>query len=191
MPESPITLLLAAAGLLAVLAIAWILVFNALTRARLACDTAWSLVDVQLRRRHDLVPNLVAVVGAYAAHERAVLQAVTEARVQAESTPDAPTPETAAAERTLGRATGAALALAEAYPQLQADAQFLNLQHELADLEDQIQASREIYNHNVASYRTQIQQWPTSLVARRHGFEDPPLFSLDPAAATSVAPPVA
>lgn len=191
MPDSVVTPLLIAVIAVALLAGAWVLAFNALTRARLAVDTAWALVDVQLRRRHDLVPNLVRVVAAYAEHERATLQAATDARTLAETTPDRPAPETEAAERTLVRATGAVLALAEQYPNLKADEQFLNLQHELADLETQIQASRQIYNQNTTNYLTGIQQWPLSIVARRHRFEARQLFTLDPAEATTIAPPAA
>ena len=153
-----------------------VLVYNRLRALQYACDDAWSLVDVQLQRRADLVPNLVATVQAYAAHEQAVLQAVAEARARAVRLHD-PTPETAAAEAKLGARIGAAVALQERYPDLKASEQFLQLQHTLSDLETQIAASREIYNGNVAAYRDLIQQVPSSLVARRFGFADRTMFA--------------
>lgn len=159
------------------LVVAWaILTYNRLRALQYACDDAWSLVDVQLQRRADLVPNLVRVVQAYAEHERAVLAAVTAARAQAAALHD-PTPATAAAEARLGAAIGQTVALGEAYPELRASEQFLGVQRTLADLESQIAASREIYNGNVAEYRDLIQQVPSAWLARRCGFADRPMFA--------------
>src|ERR687896_897528 len=152
--------------LLAVLAVAalWlVLSYNALVKARNKVDEAWSGIDVQLKRRHDLVPNLVETVKGYAAHERETLQSVTEARQDAEA---ARGPEQAErAEAKLTSALGAINALAEAYPDLRAAENFQRLQAELAEIEDEIQASRRIYNANVQDYNTRIQVFPTMLIA--------------------------
>jgi len=166
-----------------------VLLYNALQRGRIACDDAWSLIDVMLRRRHDLVPNLVKVVQGYAAHEQQTLRHVTEAREAAIASPDLPGTETAQAERELRHSVDSVLALAERYPDLKANAPFVKLQSELSDLESQIQASRQIYNGNVAAYRNRLQQFPSSLVAGAFHFESRPLFTADPNVDTSIAPP--
>jgi LemA protein len=173
----------------ALVAIGTVVFYNALQRARISCDDAWSLIDVMLKRRHDLVPNLVHVVQGYAAHEQQTLLAVTAARSAAIATPDAPAKSTVIAERQLTRSVDSLLAVAERYPELKADAPFLKLQSELADLESQIQASREIYNGNVTAYRDLFQQFPSSLVARAFHFEPRPFFSMDPNVDSSIAPP--
>ncbi len=165
-----------AAGLLALVCLWVALTYNQLHRLRYACDDAWSLTEVQLQRRAYLVPNLVATVQAYAQHEQAVLQAVTAARAAASPLHD-PSPEHAAVQARLGQSVGAAIALAEQYPDLKASTQFQALQATLSDLEDQIAASREIYNSNVTRYRAMVQQVPSSLVARRFGFEDRAMFA--------------
>jgi LemA protein len=165
------------AGGLAVLVAVWaVLTYNRLRALQYACDDAWSLVDVQLQRRADLVPNLVRVVQAYAEHERAALEAVTAARATATALHD-PTPQTAAAEARLGAAIGHAVALGEAYPALRASDAFLELQRTLAHVESQIAAAREIYNGNVAAYRDLLQQVPSAWVARGCRFADRPMFS--------------
>ncbi len=141
----------------------WVLTRNAFVRARNKCDEAWSGVDVQLGRRHDLVPNLVATVKGYADHESGVLSRVTEARSAAISA-NGPR-EIARAESGLGRALGGVVALAESYPALRATESFQRLQAELAQIEDEIQASRRIYNANAQAYNSRIQVFPASLVA--------------------------
>ncbi|MBO9532334.1 MAG: LemA family protein [Solirubrobacteraceae bacterium] len=165
-----------AAGVTLLVALWVALTYNRLRALQYACDDAWSLVDVQLQRRADLVPNLVTVVQAYAAHERAVLEAVTEARARAAALHD-PSPATAAAEARLGSSINSALALQETYPDLKASEQFLQLQRTIADAEDQIAASREIYNGNVAAYRNLIQQVPSNWVAGQFGFADRSMFA--------------
>jgi LemA protein len=149
-----------------VLALIWVIVTNnAFIRARNKVEEAWSGVDVQLKRRHDLVPNLVEVVRGYAAHEHETLEAVTRARVTAAAA-HGPA-ESAPAEASLTAALGGIHALAEQYPALRATENFQRLQAELAQTEDEIQASRRIYNSNVQSYNTKIQIFPNSLVAGR------------------------
>jgi LemA protein len=139
---------------------------NSFIRARNKVDEAWSGVDVQLKRRHDLVPNLVETVRGYATHERETLELVTRARAAAQAAegPD----ESAQAEATLSTALGNIRALAEQYPQLRATENFQRLQAELAQIEDEIQAARRIYNSNVQTYNTRIQIFPNSLVAGRN-----------------------
>ena len=155
-------------------------IYNGMVRGRNRVDEAWSGIDVQLKRRHDLIPNLVESVKGYAAHEREVLQAVTDARAKAMS---AAGPAAAgAAEGVLGQALGRLLAVAEAYPQLRATENFQKLQAELANTEDQIAASRRIYNGNVQSYNTRIQVFPNSVIAGMGGFTPREFFEIDDAA---------
>jgi LemA protein len=144
-----------------------ILTWNLLVRLRQHVRESWSGVETELRRRHDLIPNLVAVVEAAAAHERRVLGAVTAARARAIA--QRPDPQ-AAAERDLVAATRALLAIAEANPQLQADRGFADLQAQLAETEDRIQAARRLFNANVREFNTRLQTYPAKLVAAPLGF---------------------
>jgi LemA protein len=161
-----------------------VLAYNALVRSRNKVDEAWSGVDVQLKRRHDLVPNLVETVKGYAAHERATLEAVTEARGAAEAAGDPHAVERAEAKLTT--ALGAINALAEAYPDLRAAENFQRLQAELAEIEDEIQASRRIYNANVQAYNTRIQVFPTLLIAGPMSFGPREFFEIEVAAERAV-----
>jgi LemA protein len=149
---------------LVVLAIVYAIVaYNMMIGSRNMVDQGWSGIDVQLKRRHDLIPNLVESVKAYAAHEREAFQAVTDARARAVA---ASGPAAAgAAEGALDQAMGRLFAVAEAYPQLRATENFKGLQEELANTEDQISAARRIYNGNVQSYNTRIQIFPNSIIA--------------------------
>ena len=150
--------------------------YNGMIRSRNMVDEGWSDIDVQLKRRHDLVPNLVETAKAYAAHEREVFQAVTDARAKAMS---ASGPAAAgAAESALDQALGRLVAVAEAYPQLRAAEPYQQLQSELANTEDQIAASRRIYNGNVQSYNTKIQMFPNSLIADMGDFTPREYFEL-------------
>jgi LemA protein len=147
-----------------VLLIIWIVAtWNSFVSARNKVDEAWSGVDVQLKRRHDLVPNLVETVKGYAAHERSTLTEVTAARSAAMAADDPQ--EAARAESALSSALGGIRALAEQYPDLRAAENFQGLQAQLAQLEDEIQASRRIYNSNVQNYNTRIQVFPNSLLS--------------------------
>jgi LemA protein len=160
-----------------VLLIVWIVAtWNSFVSARNKVEEAWSGIDVQLKRRHDLVPNLVETVKGYAAHERSTLTEVTDARAAAMRADDPA--EVARAEGALSSALGNINALAEQYPDLRAAENFQSLQAQLAQLEDEIQASRRIYNSNVQNYNTRIQIFPNSLLAGRT-FTDREFFELD------------
>ena len=150
--------------------------YNGMVRARNKVDEAWSGIDVQLKRRHDLVPNLVETVKGYAEHESATLAAVTQARSAAMSAGSGP--RRAAAEDLLGSALQGVRVVAEQYPELRAAQSYQQLMAELSELEDQIQAARRIFNANVNAYNTRIQLFPNSLVAGGK-FLPRELFQLD------------
>jgi len=164
-----------------VIVVILVLVYNGLVQARNKVDEAWSGIDVQLKRRHDLIPNLVETVRGYASHESATFEAVTSARTAAMG---AKTPgEAARAEGVLGQALAGLFAVAEAYPQLRAVESFTQLQAELTNTEDQIAGSRRIYNGNVQIFNTKIQQIPGNLLAGPFGFSEREFFELDDEAA--------
>src|SRR5437763_7365127 len=152
-----------------VLLVIWIImIYNGLVAMRQRVNQSFADVDVQLRQRHDLVPNLVETVKGYAAHERGTLEDVIKARnaaVSAQATGDK-----AAAENMLTGALGKLFALAEAYPDLKANTNFQQLQAELSDLENKIAASRRFFNNSVQEYNTGIQQFPAALFASAFGF---------------------
>ena len=178
--NSTVIILIVLAAVIALAILYWLFAYNGMIRSRNMVDEAWSGIDVQLKRRHDLIPNLVESVKGYAAHERDVLQAVTDARVNAMS---AAGPAAAgAAEGVLGQALGRLLAVAEAYPQLRATENFQKLQAELSNTEDQIAAARRIYNGNVQSYNTRIQVFPNSVIAGMGGFTPREFFEIADAA---------
>ncbi len=147
-------------------------------------DEAWSGIDVQLKRRHDLVPNLVESVKGYATHEQKTFENVTKARSQAMGAEGVQ--DTAKAESMLSQALGGLRVVAEQYPELRATENFQQLQQQLSELEDEIQASRRIYNSNVQSYNTKIQQFPVSIVANQGNFEDREFFEIEDAAEREV-----
>ena len=160
------------------LAAVWaVFAYNALVQSRNKVDEAWSGIDVQLKRRHDLVPNLVETVKGYAAHESQTLLGVTEARQRAVEA-DGPE-ESEHAEGKLTSALGQINALAESYPQLRAADNFQRLQAELAEIEDEIQAARRIYNANVQNYNTRIQVFPTLLIAGPMSFTARRFFEVE------------
>jgi LemA protein len=169
-----VVLSVAAAGLLW-LAVAVIRVFNALISARNGCHNARSAIDVQLRKRHDLVPSVVAAVRGYASHEHEVLSAVTAARAAALEQFGAVA--SAAAEQTLGGALSHLLARVEAYPDLKASANFLHLQRTLTEVEEQISAARRAFNAQVLLLNNLVEQFPTLVVARLTGFDALPFFA--------------
>jgi LemA protein len=174
------TIVIIIVAVLLLLALSYILARNSIIGARNRCDEAWSGIDVQLKRRHDLVPNLVESVKGYATHERATFEKVTQARAAAmqASGPE----EASGAETALSQALGGLRVVAEQYPELRATENFQQLQRQLSELEDEIQASRRIYNSNVQSYNTKIQQFPTSMIANQGGFEAKPFFEIGDAA---------
>jgi LemA protein len=164
-------------------------VYNGLVTMRQRVNQAFADIDVQLRQRHDLVPNLVETVKGYAAHERGTLEEVVKAR-NAAVTAQGPAQQ-AAAENQLSGALRQIFALSEAYPDLKASAQFQQLQNELADLENKIAASRRFFNNAVQEYNTGIQRFPAALFAASFGFAPKEFFDLGPdRAAETQAPQV-
>ncbi len=157
-----------------VLALWGVWVFNRLVRLRNQVRTAWADIDVQLQRRHDLVPQLVAAVKGYASHESALLQSVTELRAQA-MTLNTPA-RLGEVESALEQALARLLVLQEAYPDLKASENFLQLQHELVETEDQLQYARRFYNGAVRDNNDARQRFPDLLVARTFGFDDAEFF---------------
>ena len=152
--------------------------YNALVQLRVRADSAWSDIDVQLKRRHDLIPNLVETVKGYAAHERGTFEAVTQARANAIN---AQTPaDQAQAENVLSGALKSLFAVAEAYPDLKANQNFLSLQEELTSSEDRVAYARQYYNDSVLSYNTQIQRFPTVILAGMFNFEKREFFDAAP-----------
>jgi LemA protein len=137
--------------------------YNGLVRGKNRVDEAWSDIDVQLKRRYDLIPNLVETVKGYAAHEQGTFEKVIAARNSAMSAQGA-TKEKADAENVLSGALKSIFALAEAYPDLKANQNFLELQRELTDTEDKIQAARRFYNGNVRDFNTSLQVFPTNVI---------------------------
>lgn len=153
---------------------------NSIIAARNRVDESWSGIDIQLKRRHDLVPNLVETVKGYATHESEVFEKATRARAEAMSARSVG--ETAQAEQQLSGALTDLRAVAENYPTLRATENFQQLSRSLSQLEDEIQASRRIYNSNVQAYNTDIQQFPGSVIANRGGFEEREFFEIEDAA---------
>jgi len=153
---------------------------NSIIASRNRVDESWSGIDVQLKRRHDLVPNLVETVKGYAEHEKQVFEKVTAARADAMSAQGVG--ETAKAEEKLTGALTDLRAVAENYPNLRATENFQQLSRNLSQLEDEIQASRRIYNSNVQSYNTEIQQFPGSIIANQGGFTAREYFEIEDAA---------
>ena len=160
-----------------------VVMYNQLVRLRNSGESAWSDIDVQLKRRHELVPNLVETVKGYASHERGTFEQVTRARSQAmqASGPGGK----AEAEGQLSQALKSLFAVAEAYPELRANQNFLSLQGELSKLEDAIQNARRYYNAVVRDLNTRCESFPSNLVASSFGFEQAEYFELDRAAERS------
>jgi len=180
-----VVIVIGAVVLVALLAVA--VSYNRFVRQRNLVAESWSQVDVELQRRHDLIPNLVETVKGYAAHEAATLQAVTTARATAEQAKTSDPDTRAVAENALTKAVGGLVAIAENYPDLKASANFLQLQSELVDTEDRIAAGRRFYNGNVRAINTRVEAFPSSLVAGWFHFSKAAYFPLDdPAARNAV-----
>jgi LemA protein len=152
---------------------------NSIIAARNRVDESWSGIDVQLKRRRDLVPNLVETVKGYAEHERETFEKATKARAEAMQATGVA--DTAKAESKLSGALTELRAVAENYPTLRATENFQQLSRNLSELEDEIQAARRIYNSNVQSYNTDIQQFPGSIIANQGGFTAREFFQIDEA----------
>jgi len=170
--------------LVAALTAGAIFIFNRLVRLRNLTRAAWADIDVQLKRRHDLVPQLVTAVQAYAGHERGVLAAVTELRSQAESL-NSPA-RLGEVEAALEQSLRQLFALREAYPELKASDNFAQLQRDLVDVENQLQYARRFYNGAVRDYNTAIQRVPDVAIARGFGFAEVEFFQASPAERQSV-----
>jgi LemA protein len=172
--------LIVIAAIVVLLVLYYIAKRNSIISSRNRVDEAWSGIDVQLKRRQDLVPNLVESVKGYAAHESQVFEKATKARAEAMSARGVG--DTAQAEAKLTGALTDLRAVAENYPQLRATENFQQLTRQLSELEDEIQASRRIYNSNVQSYNTDIQQFPASIIANQSGFTPREFFEIETAA---------
>ena len=171
--------------LLFVILLFWVMgMYNVLVRRRIDCDNGWSQIDVQLKRRYDLIPNLVETVKGYAAHEKGTLEAVISARARAVAvTSDAAhAAEKAAAENMLTQALGRLISVAEAYPDLKANANFAQLQEELTSTENKIGFSRQHFNDCVARYEESRQTFPTNIVAGAFNFDRREYFKVEGAA---------
>jgi len=166
-------------ALLIILAIIVIIVllYNGLIRSRNRVDEAWSDIEVQLKRRYDLIPNLVNTVKGYATHESGVLEKVTEARTQAMNA--GTLPQKLQEENQLSGALKSLFAVAENYPDLKANQNFLQLQGDLTDTEDKIQAARRFYNGTVRDYNTKLQVFPTNIFASMMNFKAREYFDID------------
>jgi LemA protein len=163
-------------------ALAFIASYNRFVRQRNLVQESWRQVDVELNRRHELIPNLVETVKGYATQERTVLQAVTEARTAAVSASQSAASGVAAqaeAENTLGRALNGLFAVAENYPDLKSSQNFLALQQQLAETEDRIAAGRRFYNGNVRALNTRVEAFPSSIIASMFNFTKADYFEVD------------
>ena len=163
-------------GVIVIAVLVFILTRNSMVGSRNRVDESWSGIDVQLKRRHDLVPNLVETVKGYATHEQKVFEETTKARAEAMQAASVQT--TQEAEAKLSGALTELRAVAEQYPELRATENFQQLQHNLSEIEDEIQASRRIYNSNVQSYNTKIQIFPNSIIAGMGGFTARDFFEI-------------
>jgi LemA protein len=169
------------AAVVVVLLLFLVTMFNKLIRLRNRAENAWAQVDVQLRKRYDLIPNLVETVKGYAAHERQTFDEVTQARTAAQQAQGVA--QQAQAENMLTAAIGRLFAVAEAYPQLRATENFQQLQAQLAEVEQNIVVARQVYNDTVLTYDNALESVPTKVVAGMFSFEKRPYFELDDPAA--------
>ncbi|QQS20911.1 MAG: LemA family protein [Candidatus Moraniibacteriota bacterium] len=175
---SPLFLVL---GVVALFVVGAVFLYNGLVTLKNRTEEAWSDIDVQLKRRYDLIPNLVNTVKGYAAHESGVFEKVTEARTKAMQA--GTVEEQAASENMLSGALKSLFAVAEAYPDLKANTNFLELQRELSDTENKIQASRRFYNSMVLALNTKIETVPTNIIANLFNFSKRQFFELEEEAA--------
>lgn len=166
-------------GVIVVLIVVYVIAtYNRLVNLRTLIENAWSNIDTELKRRYDLIPNLVATVKGYAAHEQQVFERVTQARTQAmQSHTDRS--EQARDENQLAQAMRGVLAVAEGYPDLKASTQFLALQKELTNTENRIQAARRFYNGNIKDSNTLVKQFPSNVLARWFGFSEADYFEIE------------
>src|SRR5882724_11997819 len=164
-------------AILVIIAFVLIGMYNSLVQLRVRCDNAWSDIDVQLKRRHDLIPNLVETVKGYATHEKSTFENIAKFRSQAMQ---ATTPgDKAEAENQLSGALKSLFAVAENYPQLKASEEFTGLQGSLSSIEDYIQNARRYYNAVVRDFNTRVQSFPTNILAGMFGFRTRQFFEVD------------
>ena len=164
-------------ALLVLLGLVLVVLYNRLVRLRNRAENSWAQVDVQLRKRYDLIPNLVETVKGYASHERETFEEVTRARTAAQQA--STVEQQAEAENVLTAAIGRLFAVAEGYPELRASENFQQLQAELAETENKIRVARQVYNDAVLSYENARETVPTNLVAGMFGFEPRPYFEVE------------
>jgi LemA protein len=176
-------------GVLALVAVLGVVSYNRFVSQKQLIKDSWANIDTELRRRYDLIPNLVETVRGYAGHERAVFENVTKARAAATAATGSPASQ-AAAEGPLVAALRQLLAVAENYPDLKANQNFLALQQELANTEDRLQTARRFYNANVRQYNQRVQQFPSGIVARAFHFEQEEFFEIEEALREAGAPQV-
>ena len=166
-------------AIVAVVALYAIVIYNGLVKARQMKEEAWSGIDVQLKRRTDLIPNLIETVKGYAAHEKGTLENVIELRNRAQAVPSGDVAGRAAAEGMLSQALGRLFALAEAYPDLKANQNFAELQRSLETTEGEIQMARRYYNGAARDLNVRVESFPSNLVANTFRFEKAPFFEID------------
>jgi len=167
-----------ALAIVALVAIYVIFTYNSLVKARQMKEEAWSGIDVQLKRRADLIPNLIETVKGYAAHEKSTFEEVVSLRNQAQAVPAGDVEGRAKAEGLLGQAVGKLFALAEAYPDLKANQNFVELQRSLETLESEIQMSRRYYNGAARELNVKVESFPSNLIAGQFGFSKAPYFEI-------------
>jgi len=167
-------------GVVVVGAVVIIGMYNSLIKLKNRVEEAWSDIDVQLKRRYDLIPNLVETVKGYAGHEKSTLESVTKARSQAMAAQESgDAKQQAAAENMLSSTLKSIFALSESYPELKANTNFLELQRELSDTENKIQASRRFYNGNVQDFNTKLEVFPTNIIGNMLGFKSREYFEIE------------
>lgn len=176
---TPLVITLIIVGIVVVVALFVIGIYNSLVTLRVRVEEAWSDITVQLKRRADLIPNLIETVKGYAAHEKEVFQKVTEARSAVMDATQKGPAETAQAENMFESALKSLFAVAEAYPDLKANENFLQLQNELVDTEDKIQAARRFYNSGVRDLNTKIEMFPSNIIAGMFNFTKKEFFEVD------------
>lgn len=163
---------------LALIAVAGVMLYNGLVRSRQMAEEAWSGIDVQLKRRADLIPNLIETVKAYAAHEKTTLDEVISRRNQAQAVPSGDVAARGQAEGLLTQALGKVIALAEAYPDLKANENFGQLQTSLETIEGELQMARRYYNGATRDLNTKVESFPSNLLARQFGFQKREYFEI-------------
>ncbi|MCA2410422.1 LemA family protein [Rhizobium leguminosarum bv. viciae 248] len=165
-------------AIIVVIALYLVFVYNGLVRARQMAEEAWSGIDVQLKRRADLIPNLIETVKGYAAHEKSTLEEVVELRNKAQAVPSGDVAGRAQAEGLLGQALGRVIALAEAYPDLKANENFAELQASLETMEGELQMARRYYNGAARDLNVKVESFPSNLVAGQFGFSKREYFEI-------------